>query len=421
MARKKVSKKKVEPLEEQPEPEPEISSVDQKKEQINAFLAKLRKETPGARVGFAGDAEMREVIEYSRIPSGIPQFDEILDGGIPENKFTVFTGASAAGKSSMAYQIIGHNQRADPDAIWAIADTENSYDPEWAETLGVDQSRLIFIETDIMEDVLQRVIDISRSGHLTGVLIDSLGALLPRAEVEDPGSKPSAPKLRNLRQENVTVMNRKLGQFYRMATPAIAKARTACILIAHVYTDIGAYAPRGEVLKTKGGHSTQHFAHMRVGFRRAYNKEKEVMVKMPDGKEKKVTSGFDTAIRIEKTKQGTHEGHEVYIPFTYGVGFDSRECIINAAFVRGIVEARGAWYYHPDFPEGRIQGKSKAANYVLGNDGLYNKVLNDVIRFASQSDELKEQEEKRVSTNKAGSAAPPTTDILSAENTPGNP
>lgn len=370
-------------------------TLEDKKLKLMEAMKGIKKDNPQTVIGFASDKDVSEALNYEKIPTGVPQLDENLDGGIPSGKFTVFTGPSQAGKSSMAYQLIGHSQAEDPDAIWLIADIENSYDREWVKNLGVDEDRLVFAETDIMEDVLQRVVDLSRTGCLKGVLIDSIGALLPRAEVEAPTTKAGAkPKERNLRQENVAVLNRKIGQFYRMANKDISRHNTACILIAHVYTDINSMS-HGEKLITKGGNATKHFAHMRLSFRRAYDKDKEIMVRMPDGREKKVVSGFDSVITVEKTKQGAHEGHQVYIPFTFGIGFDSKQCTINAAFASGLIEQTGAWYKNPLFPDGRLQGKKSVIDFISGNDEVYESILNDlIVKNSTKEEEVGENKQE---------------------------
>jgi len=367
-------------------------SLEDKKVRLNELVHGMRKTDPESIIGFASDKLVSEALDYEKLPTGIPQLDENLDGGIPSGKFSVFTGRSQTGKSSMAYQVIGYNQQENPDAIWLIADIENSYDSNWVKSLGIDESRLLFAETDIMEDVLQKVIDLAKTGCLQGILVDSIGALLPRAEVEAPASKAGVkPKERNLRQENVAVLNRKIGQFYRMANKTISHYNTAAILIAHVYTDINSMG-HGEKLVTKGGNATKHFAHMRLGFRRAYDKDKEVMVRMPDGREKKVISGFDSVITVEKTKQGAHEGHQVYIPFTFGVGFDSKQCTINAAFASGVIEQAGAWYKHARFPEGKLQGKKNVVEYIMKNEEVYGEFLNDMIVLNSGKKEVVKQD-----------------------------
>ena len=156
-------------------------TLEDKKLKLMEAMKGIKKDNPQTVIGFASDKDVGEALNYEKIPTGVPQLDENLDGGVPSGKFTVFTGPSQAGKSSMAYQLIGHSQSEDPDAIWLIADIENSYDREWVKNLGVDEDRLVFAETDIMEDVLQRVVDLSRTGCLKGVLIDSIGALLPLA------------------------------------------------------------------------------------------------------------------------------------------------------------------------------------------------------------------------------------------------
>ena len=108
---------------------------------------------------------------------------------------------------------------------------------------------------------------------------------------------------------------------------------------------------------------------------------------MPDGRKAKTYSGFQSVIKVEKSKQGAHEGHEVFIPFTKGIGFDSKQCTINAALVNGVFEQRGAWIYSDLLPgEGKIQGKKKLFDLILGDEELYLRVLNDVL--IATSDEL---------------------------------
>jgi recombination protein RecA len=361
-------------------------SLEAKKLKLMETIKNMKKENPSAVIGFASDKDVSNALSYEKIPTGVPQLDQNLDGGVPSGKFTVFTGPSQSGKSSMAYQLIGNSQQEDLEAIWLIADIENSYDASWVRNLGVDEDRLVFAETDIMEDVLQKVVDLSRTGCLKGVLIDSIGALLPRAEVEAPAVKAGIkPKERTLRQENVAVLNRKIGQFYRMANKDISRHDTACVLIAHVYTDINSRG-HGERLITKGGNATKHFAHIRLSFRRAYDKDKEVLVRMPDGREKKVVSGFDSVITVEKTKQGAHEGHQVYIPFTFGVGFDSKQCTINAALASGLIEQGGAWYKYRLFPEGKLQGKKNVIEFISKNEEVYDEILNELIVMNSSKE-----------------------------------
>lgn len=360
-------------------------SLEKKKRIVAGLIDRIKKDVPDAVMGFLNNDQVLNAVSYSRIPTGITQLDLVTGGGIPAGKFCVFTGQAQCGKTSLALQIIANDQQENPDHIWVWADVENSYDPDWAKTLGVDESRLVFIETDIMEDVLQRVIDVSKTKAITGVVVDSIGALVPRAEMEEPSKRKTAEaKPRVLRHDNVAASSRKIGQFYRMSTPVMRRGNTAIVLISHVYTDINAHSKYGPKLITKGGKATEHFAHLRISFRRAYDHDKEVIVRMPDGREKKVVSGFDSVMKVEKTKQGSREGHEVYIPFTFGVGFDSRQCTINAAMINGIIEQRGAWFYYDSFPSGKIRGKQAVKDLLLSNNELYATMLNDVIAVASQ-------------------------------------
>jgi len=119
------------------------------------------------------------------------------------------------------------------------------------------------------------------------------------------------------------------------------------------------------------------------------------MVRMPDGREKKVVSGFDSVIKVEKTKQGAHEGHQVYIPFTFGIGFDSKQCTINAAFASGLIEQTGAWYKNPLFPDGRLQGKKSVIEFISNNEEVYESILNDlIVKNSTKEEEVGENKQK---------------------------
>ncbi len=367
--------------------EPVATDITSKRDRLNSLLRDINKTKPKGALGFLSDEDILSKVNYEKLSTGIPQVDQIMDGGVPRGKFTVFTGKAGSGKSTMAMQVMAQHLEKDEDSVWVWVDSENSWDPEWAKTMGVDESRVIWIQSDIMEDCLQQMIDLAKSGDISGCVLDSIGALLPRAEVENPTkSATSEATSRTLRQENVAVLNRKIGQFYRAAGPTMAQNNVACILISHVYTDINSMG-HGEKLVTKGGNATAHWAHVRVAFRRRTDMDMQVEIMMPDGRKAKTYSGFQSVIKVEKSKQGAHEGHEVFIPFTKGIGFDSKQCTINAALVNGVFEQRGAWIYSDLLPgEGKIQGKKKLFDLILGDDDLYARVLNDVL--IATSDEL---------------------------------
>ena len=361
--------------------------IQSKRDRLASVLKTINKNNPKGAVGFLDDEAILGKVNYEKLSTGIPQVDQIMDGGVPRGKFSVFTGKAGSGKSTMAMQVMAQHLEKDEDAVWVWVDSENSWDSAWAQTMGVDESRVIWIQSSIMEDCLQQMIDLAKSGDISGCVLDSIGALLPRAEVENPTkSATSEATARTLRQENVAVLNRKIGQFYRAAGPTMAQNNVACILISHVYTDINSMG-HGEKLVTKGGNATAHWAHVRVAFRRRTDMDMQVEIMMPDGRKAKTYSGFQSVIKVEKSKQGAHEGHEVFIPFTKGIGFDSKQCTINAALVNGVFEQRGAWIYSDLLPgEGKIQGKKKLFDLILGDEELYLRVLNDVL--IATSDEL---------------------------------
>ncbi len=320
--------------------------------------------------GVAGELDL----EYGRVSTGFPALDMILDGGFPKGKFSLIAGQEQTCKSTLALCTIAHNQRINPNGLWIWVDAESSFDKKWAAKCGVNLDTLGYIGAGVLEDVMQGVIEILSAGVIDGIVVDSLGGLVPQAEVRK--DKKDKGITRSLADDSVAALAKKAGQFFRIANPVIAKHKPAVIMIGHVYTPIGDDYKEFEV---KGGNPVKFWTHLRIiSRRRKGDQEKKITHTMPSGQKKDIFAGYEAVFMVDKTRQGAHYGHEVSIPFIYGEGLSNEKSVIDMAFAFGIIEANGAWISHPLLPNGKMQGRENVEEFFQKDKEAFSKVLEEV-------------------------------------------
>ncbi len=342
----------------------ESKNIDEKKKALKSILTKLEKSSKRElNIGFG------EVDEYKFITTPFPTVNTLLGGGMPRGKFGVIAGPSMTAKSALMAQTIAYNQQQDPDFIALWTDAEESLDEEWLETLGVDLDRLIVHRYDdskefaFAEELLEQGLTLMEAQAIDMWVIDSIGALSPKAEV-----------MKTLEENQMLDIQRKLGVFFRRGISAIAPKKstnwngTACALIGQVYTVPSANVRLEEV---RGGNSVKHWAHWRLKTRRGNRDEGpgSAKITLPDGEIRDVPKGWAQHVKLDKTKQNDKEGQEVILQFIHGRGLDSEMCAITSLFAHEIFErGGGGWYSHESFPEdGRIRGKDNVVQFLKDN------------------------------------------------------
>lgn len=331
-------------------------------------------------VGVASDPQIAERIDYELLPTGITALDAICDGGIPRGKFTVLCGPEQSAKTSLALKIIATDQARDPESVWLWADSEGAFDWDWARKQGVDLDRILFVLPNLMEVMMQECVRVMRTGSVKGVVFDSLGAMVPIADVKKKRDDKEWTK--TLSETNVAEVARRLSVFFRVANIPANQMKVAVICIAHVYTPIGDDYKEFEV---KGGNALKHWAHLRLMMTsRKGDQDRKVKILMPDGNERDMLVAKEIVCSADKTRQGPHAGHKVAIPFVFGQGLSEVESIIQAAFAWGVIQTKGAWYYHSSFPErteGKgdrwINGREKAEEFIRKNPDCFSAILED--------------------------------------------
>lgn len=325
------------------------------------------KANKGMNMGFGNVQEL----EFYETP--FTTANELMGGGFVKGKYTIVAGPSQVGKTTIIQQTIAHQQAKDPEFICLWTDAENSLDPEWCEQLGMDMDRVIVQrystdeEEGYAEKILQQGLELMQSGEIDFWVIDSIGALLPKSEM-----------LKDIEENTMLDLQRKLGVFFRKANPVFSKVSAACVLIGHVYD---APTSTGITLQqVKGGNAVKHWAYTRLLARRGRKDlaPPDIEVTQPDGEKKKMSAGWAQVLKLDKSKTNANEGQEIILKFLHGRGFDSVECAISALFANEVIERRGGWFYSNRFPDEKIQGKPAVVEFLKLHPVILEQLVQDM-------------------------------------------
>lgn len=313
--------------------------------------------------------------------------DDGKAGGFPRGKISVVAGPEKSGKTTLLLQTLAYEMEKNPNNIYLWVDAENSFDEPYAKKLGIDFERLIFIRNGLMHDLVNRIIEMAEENIISGVIVDSVGGLTPKEEVEDSkGNKHGVEK------DHMLNLQRRLGQFFRMIGPHLGKFNIPIILIAHVYQDPN----RNGAFVVKGGNSLKHWGHVRLMMSRTNDDSTKKKIVMPDGNTVEVPTGHDVIIKLDKTRQNSKEGQSIVVPYRYGIGLDAIESIVSVAMNAGIVKRGGAWYNYGD---SKMQGRKGVIEFFKDKvryDKLVDEVttwfLSDHTSIDKQTEETQESE-----------------------------
>lgn len=345
------------------------TALEDKILKIKQYITQYNKDNPSVVLGMAEDLDL----DYGFIEPPILPLARLLardgeaTGGFPRGKFTSIAGPERSGKTTLLLQTISADMAKNINDYYVWVDTENTFDEPYARKLGIDFKRLIIIKNGIMEDILDRIVELSKLGVVAAVVIDSVGGLTPRQELYD-----SKGNEQSVAATHMLDLQRKIGQFFRMANPFVAKANCAIILICHVYQDPssqGAY-------KVKGGNALKHWAHIRLMMNRMNDQATKETITMPDGEKREVMLGHDVIIKLDKTRQNSKENQSVVIPFRPGIGLDSFESVISIGINLGMIERAGAWY---KYGNNKMQGRTEVLNWFKENSDNYQKLVGDIL------------------------------------------
>lgn len=320
---------------------------EKKPTEVDEIMQHINNAVKGCKIMLGDDERLR----IRRLETGIPPLDEILGGGLPFGRVTIFAGEEQGGKSFLACKAIVAAQQQNLKV--AIIDVERSFDPLWASKIGVDLSKLMVCETSSGEEALDIAVALT-SIKVDVIVLDSIAGLLPIAERD--GSMDD--QFIGLQARLVNKGLRKLIQEN--------SGDTIIILINQLRAKIGGWVVDENL---PGGKGQGFFSGIILMVKRgAYIK---------DGEEK---IGFIMRLFTKKNKTYTPM-LKTEIPFLFTGELDLVRSVVLRAIELGIIRRSGAYYEYEDFPNGKILGKQGALDYMGNHSDIYDKLVAEVKKY----------------------------------------
>lgn len=296
-----------------------------------------------------GDSDRSDI---DVIPTGSIDLDAKLGiGGWPRGRITELSGNNQSGKTTLVIHAMKNAQEMGLKV--AFIDMEHAFEPNWAETIGVDVDSMVFCQPDSGEEALQVCSMLVESGEFGLVILDSVGALVPKAELDG-----------DIGDSHIGLVARMMGQSLRKISPAVSRTNTSLIFINQIRANIGVqgYGPQ---TTTTGGKSLPFYASIRGTVSRTGGIK---------GKTEGEMIGSTVKVKIAKNKLSA--------PFktaNLDLMFDSGFCpfreVIEIASKSGIIKKGGAWYTLPeDLGGDKFQGQVALTTHLKENEDKYNSI-----------------------------------------------
>jgi recombination protein RecA len=276
------------------------------------------------------------------IPTGSIALDVALGvGGLPRGRIIEIYGPESSGKTTLTLHAIANVQRA--GGIAAFIDAEHALDPDYAQKLGVDIDQLLVSQPDTGEQALEIADMLVRSGAIDLVVIDSVAALVPKAEIEG-----------EMGDSHVGLQARLMSQALRKLTGGLNQTKTTAIFINQLREKIGVFFGSPET--TAGGKALKFYASVRLDIRRIET--------LKDGSD---AVGNRTRVKVVKNKMAP-PFKQAEFDILFGSGISREGSLIDFGVEHGIVKKSGAWYTYDGEQLG--QGKENARNFLLKNEDV---------------------------------------------------
>lgn len=330
---------------------PPITDAAAKMKALETTMGRIQKQFgKGAIMNMADDA----VEDVSVIPSGSLTLDIALGvGGYPRGRIIEIFGPESSGKTTLAIHAIAEAQKL--GGIAAIIDAEHAFDPTYAQALGVDISRLWISQPDDGEQALDIAEQLIRSSAVDILVVDSVAALTPKAEIEG-----------EMGDTQVGLHARLMSRAMRKITAAVSRSKTCCIFINQLRMKISSgYSPTGPSEVTTGGNALKFYSSVRLDIR-AYKQ-----IKKGDDVVGKVTS-----VRVVKNKVAP-PFRRAEFDILFGQGINRVGEIIDAATDMGILKKSGSWYSYQGNNIG--QGRDAVKELLDDNPELADEVAQQVM------------------------------------------
>ncbi len=316
-----------------------VGAGDQGGDRTRALDAALAQIDRAFGKGSAMRLGQREAQEVEVISTGSLGLDLALGvGGLPKGRVIEIYGPESSGKTTLALHVVAEAQKLGGTA--AFVDAEHALDPIYAKKLGVDVENLIVSQPDTGEQALEIVDTLVRSGAIDVLVVDSVAALVPRAEIEG-----------EMGDSHVGLQARLMSQSLRKLTGSISRSKCIVIFINQLRMKIGVMYGNPET--TTGGNALKFYASVRLDIRRTGQ--------IKDGDD---IVGNTTRVKVVKNKVAP-PFKQVEFDIMYGQGVSKVGEILDLGVKAGIVEKSGAWFSHDSVRIG--QGRENSKKYLLAN------------------------------------------------------
>ena len=311
--------------------------LDEKQKALEAAIGQIDQNFGKGSVMRLGQKD--QALDIEAISTGSLSLDIALGiGGLPKSRIVEIYGPESSGKSTLALQAIAEAQKT--GGVCAFVDAEHALDPTYARKLGVDTSELLISQPDTGEQALEIADTLVRSGAVSVLVVDSVAALTPRAELEG-----------DMGDTHVGLQARLMSQALRKLTGSISKSNTMVIFINQIRMKIGVMFGSPET--TAGGNALKFYSSVRLDIRRiGAIKEKDEII------------GNQTRVKVVKNKVAP-PFKVVEFDIMYGEGISKMGELIDLGAKANIIEKSGAWYSYKGEKIG--QGKENAKQYLKNN------------------------------------------------------
>ncbi|MGO8760141.1 MAG: recombinase RecA [Terracidiphilus sp.] len=318
--------------------------ADDRAKAVELALAQIEKQFGKGSIVRLGSREA--LLPIAVISTGSISFDAALGvGGIPRGRVTEIFGPESSGKTTIALQVIAEAQRL--GGLAAFVDAEHALDPGYAKKLGVDIDNLLVSQPDSGEQALEITEALVRSGAIDVLVVDSVAALVPKAELDG-----------EMGDSHMGLQARLMSQALRKLTGTVSKSRTALVFINQIREKIGVMFGNPET--TTGGRALKFYSSVRIDIRRiAAVKEGDTVV------------GSHTKVKIVKNKVAA-PFREAEFDILYGEGISKEGDVLDLGVTHNIVEKSGAWYSYGGERIG--QGRENTRTFLKENKDVFAKI-----------------------------------------------
>ncbi len=318
-----------------------------KSKAIDSAVSQIERQFGKGSIMRMGDDQRQKI---AVIPTGALALDLALGvGGLPRGRIVEIFGPESSGKTTLALHVISEAQKA--GGLAAFIDAEHAIDPTYAEAIGVNLEEMYFSQPDNGEQALEIADTLIRSGALDVVVIDSVAALVPRAEIEG-----------EMGDSHVGLQARLMSQALRKLSGSLSRSKTTAIFINQLREKIGVMFGSPET--TPGGRALKFYSSVRLDIRR--------IGALKAGND---TVGNQTRVKVVKNKVAP-PFKVVEFDVMYGEGISREGSLLDIGIENGVVQKSGAWFAYGDERLG--QGRENSKAFLKENEAVRNRVIADI-------------------------------------------